>query len=156
MGRAALRFTGGERRCPLYIRSEIRNTGTVPILGGVIIGAGGCCAKVSTPWAVLDTHQDAKAVCGRAGCVCFPYVAGLTYLRRTDQTGHRGIPAMRAIGLVTALFAIWAVVATPAAAGESLNCALDDVISANSGGLAQIIGQELTPKVRLASVQSEP
>lgn len=62
---------------------------------------------------------------------------------------------MRAIGLVTALFAIWAVVATPAAAGESPNCALDDVVSANNGGLAQIIGQELTPKVRLASVQPE-
>ena len=60
MRRAARRLTGSERRCPLYIRSEIRNTGTVPILGGVLIGAGGCCAKVSTPWAVLDATRMRK------------------------------------------------------------------------------------------------
>jgi hypothetical protein len=60
---------------------------------------------------------------------------------------------MRVICLAAALFAMWAVVATPATADELPNCALDDVISANSGGLAQIIGQELAPKVRLASVQ---
>ncbi len=62
---------------------------------------------------------------------------------------------MRVVCFATTLFAIWAVIASPAAADELPNCALDDVISANSGGLAQIIGQELAPKVRFASVQPE-
>ncbi len=60
---------------------------------------------------------------------------------------------MRVICLAAALFAMWAVVATPATADELPNCALDDVISANNGGLAQIIGQDLAPKVHLANVQ---
>ncbi len=59
---------------------------------------------------------------------------------------------MRVICLATALFAMWAVVATPATADESSNCVLDDAIS-SSGGLAQVIKHESSPKVRLARVQ---
>ena len=61
--------------------------------------------------------------------------------------------AMRVIGLATALFAMWVVAANPATADELSTCALDDVISTNSGGIAQIIGQEFAPEVRLASVR---
>ncbi len=48
---------------------------------------------------------------------------------------------MRVVCLATTLFAMWAVVATPATADELPNCVLDDAISASIG------------KVRLASVQ---
>ena len=59
---------------------------------------------------------------------------------------------MRVICLAAALFAMWAVVATPATADELPNCALDDVISASSG-LTQVSMQESSLKARLANVQ---
>ena len=59
---------------------------------------------------------------------------------------------MRVVCLAAALFAMWAIAATPATADELSNCVLDDVISAGSG-LAQVSIQETSSKVRLANVQ---